>query len=701
MLVNGNKRVALNLLLLGAFVIGARATGQEPARQAGKPDLHAIAAKPDEASPKPGSGRMFVVGRVVDPQGKPVPNASVMVYARLMTTRRPGSGDGTYPKELGRASSDGSGRFRADLPRTSSARHDEFGAVALAPGFGAGWIDALDPDADQPTADIALRPEQVIQGRLFDVQGEPARGVKLSVTAIRRVAPNLPNGPEENFQGPAFWWTHPDDLPGWPSPVFSGADGRFTVHGVGPGLRLFMSVIDPRFTSHVLDIDTDRAIAAKPLTFALHPVRTITGRVTYADTGKPVPHAQVIAAGFDQFQNGVGPRPVITVADAEGRFRVNTGTGASGNVNVLPPEGQPYLPDFKTVDWPKGAVAYTTDLSLQRGLILRGKVTEHGSGRHVAGAVVNFFGNRNADDDRSVRASGPGETGADGLFTLTVPARKGYLIARGPSDDYLLEGLDRGLLFFGQPGGARVYAHAFATFDPKSASASQEVSDVEIALRPGVTVKGRVVGPDGQPIAEAWIFSRINLSRRAPLFRPWFGDAHGTARNGQFELHGLDPNSEIPVSFFEPKRKLGATVRLSGKATSAEPIVVKLEPCATATARLVGPDGNPLGGFSHRAIFSMVVTPGEYSPVKARKEGTLLADEGFLADIDPINYRDNQTSDAQGRTVFPALIPGATYRIVDRMSRTPSGPQLRKEFTVKPGEKLDLGDILIERSKAQ
>ena len=36
--------------------------------------------KPD-AEPKPAPGRMFVVGRVLDPDGKPVPDASVMVYA--------------------------------------------------------------------------------------------------------------------------------------------------------------------------------------------------------------------------------------------------------------------------------------------------------------------------------------------------------------------------------------------------------------------------------------------------------------------------------------------------------------------------------------------------------------------------------------------------------------------------------------------
>ncbi len=48
--------------------------------------------------------------------------------------------------------------------------------------------------------------------------------------------------------------------------------------------------------------------------------------------------------------------------------------------------------------------------------------------------------------------------------------------------------------------------------------------------------------------------------------------------------------------------------------------------------------------------------------------------------------------------IFPALIPGATYRIHDETTiNDEGGAQLRKEFTVKPGETLDLGDILIEK----
>ena len=58
----------------------------------------------------------------------------------------------------------------------------------MAPGYGIGWV-TLDPDDDQPTADISLRREQVIHGRLFDVQGKPLPEVTVSVRSIQSDLP--------------------------------------------------------------------------------------------------------------------------------------------------------------------------------------------------------------------------------------------------------------------------------------------------------------------------------------------------------------------------------------------------------------------------------------------------------------------------------------------------------------------------------
>ena len=47
--------------------------------------------------------------------------------------------------------------------------------------------------------------------------------------------------------------------------------------------------------------------------------------------------------------------------------------------------------------------------------------------------------------------------------------------------------------------------------------------------------------------------------------------------------------------------------------------------------------------------------------------------------------------------MFPVLIPDADYRLYDFTTMNqPEGTKVRKEFVVKPGEDLDLGDVLIE-----
>ena len=95
----------------------------------------------------------------------------------------------------------------------------------------------------------------------------------------------------------------------------------------------------------------------------------------------------------------------------------------------------------------------------------------------------------------------------------------------------------------------------------------------------------------------------------------------------------------------------------------------------------------------------MILTPGPDLP-RGGQAGAmpLLGERDRLAAIDSINYGKTHQTDAQGRIVFPALIPGASYRVA---FRDRARPAVRKEFRVKPGETLDLGDIPIEKPLAQ
>ena len=109
----------------------------------------------------------------------------------------------------------------------------------------------------------------------------------------------------ESIEGPHFWGgTDAKDLPAWPRPAITDAEGRFTIRGVGRDLRVLLMAEDPRFARQRIVVDTDGTAGPKPVTAAMEPAKVITGRVTYADTGKPVPHA--VARDLSPIERGPG-----------------------------------------------------------------------------------------------------------------------------------------------------------------------------------------------------------------------------------------------------------------------------------------------------------------------------------------------------------------------------------------------------------
>ena len=415
--------------------------------------------------------------------------------------------------------------------------------------------------------------------------------------------------------------------------------------------------------------------------------------MTYADTGQPVPHAplQVRAS------RGCAFLVDYSETDAEGKARINSySADRAYGVYAYPPQGQPYLVANGSVLWPKGVLEQTINIALPRGVPIHGRVTEDGSGKPIAGALVDFeVRQRPNGANRTMHVY----TQFDGSFHLGAEPEPGHLFVRSPDDDYVLQPIDSGIVLRGRPGGSRFYSHAHAALDLKPGMGSQEVNPV---LRRSATVEGRVVGPDGQPVRNAWIFSRLILDPSRAAARSWTGSYHGKLRNGRFEIHGLAADAEVPVYFLEPERKLGAVINLSAKSALGTPITVRLEPCGSARGSFVDSDGNPITKPVPELRITMVVTPG---PARNNfpnpNDNPILpsADEYELTTIDPINYEKKLVPDAGGRITLSVLIPGATYRFLDSTMfvRGQTGLEIRKEFTVKPGQKLLLGDIQIAK----
>jgi hypothetical protein len=588
---------------------------------------------------------------------------------------------------LGRGATDSEGHFRLDAARTSSDGFFEVDALAAAPGFGLGWV-ALNPDAEQPAAEIRLRPEQVIHGRLVDVNGQPAAGVELRVYNVGHATPI------GTFDGIILGDSQPPEgLRAWPKPVTTDRRGRFTLGGIGPDLGVALGTRDLRFARQWLHVEVESRAgsSATEVTLALQPATIIEGRALAADTGRPLPNAAItVAASRDEFGSMYTTR---FLADDRGRFTLNPSPGRYFRVSAFPPEGQPYLVPHLGFAWAKGTVRKVMDLPLPRGVLIRGTVTEQGTGRPLGGASVQYIPVKNRDDVlhgwQAVVASH-----VDGSFQIVVEPGKGHLFIYGPTSDYILEAIGDRTLYRGEPGGTRYYAHRIVAYDVKAGDPPRTLT---AALRPGQTVRGRVVGPEGQPVEKAAIITTLHFNY---FHLNWRGDITLDARDGRFELRGLDPEKAARVSFLDADHQWGAAVELSGRQAGQE-VTIQLQPCGQAKARFVGLDGKPLAKyFPH---FEILGTPGPHEhDLRPESKPMLAADAAYIVNLDRKHYWNSRFTDAEGRITLPNLIPGASYRISDSstVNVPDKGVQVRRDFTVKLGETLDLGEILIEKPSA-
>ena len=173
-------------------------------------------------------------------------------------------------------------------------------------------------------------------------------------------------------------------------PAVTDAQGRFTFAGVGRGLNVFLSIRDPRFAQQGFDLMAEAREAGKELTPALHPAKIIEGRVLAADTGRPDPGRRDLRAvqlrDVRPDVHDAGSAPTVRAGSRSILMRAITSACGPSL-----PTGQPNLDGEAEFAWPKAAVKKEIDLMLPRGLLIRGKVTEEGTGRPVAGAGVRYF----------------------------------------------------------------------------------------------------------------------------------------------------------------------------------------------------------------------------------------------------------------------------------------------------------------------
>src|SRR5262249_21234062 len=193
-------------------------------------------------------------------------------------------------------------------------------------------------------------------------------------------------------------------------------------------------------------------------------------------------------------------------------------------------------------------------------------------------------------------------------------------------------------------------SHAVVLLEPGE---KDEALVRDVALEPAQQRKGRVVGPDGQPIKGVTV---QGLSSRR--------DVVETLKGAEFTVRGLNPKEPPRLLTFHHKGKNLGSFLKGVPAEKDGSLVVKLQPCGSLSGRIMDSDGQPVAGFR-----------GELLPNESLSRGSYWGGPGF-------------TTDKEGRFRLEGLLPGLGYSVWQREKL--SVVKIHPGAVVEPGKNKDL-----------
>jgi len=673
---NQVSRSAAGQLILVALLLVACVGIVRPTLQAETPESTNANAESATAQDSTKPATQFVLtGKVLSPQGNPVPAASVEVIAYNATNwRRELPGFDTIDHYEAKA--DAAGQFRFVLPRDISRPRRHMNVIASAEGYVLNE-QSIEPTLTRKHVEIKLHEPKTVRLQLIDTAGNPVANVQPLLKAVFLEGREIWIGmPHQNA---------PRVIAVWPRCSKSNEEGHVTVTVPRSTKTLWLTIDDQRVGNHNLQVD----VADEPITVALKPARFLKGKVTAADTGKPIEGAELVIMEmpFSRVRTG-----------ADGSFRIAGGStvttlfpDAESIVHVYPPPDSPYLFHAMEWKWPNGGIgdAELSVAMLERGIVVEGQVVEKGSGKPVEGAAVYFYPQRYNNPfflttavSRWAGSDMKYVTDAEGRFRMPVLPGPGYLLVRGPTLDFVYVELSTGDRYYGKPGLGREYHHGALKLNLEPDKAPPPLT---IELKRGVTLRRKVVGPDSQP-AEGKAFARSYLQDKNDV-DAWLPDI--PVESGLLEIPGFDPELSKPIFIVDFEHHCAATVSPTASEVDLTTPPIELKPCGTAKFRFVNDKGEALADYQPR--LKIEVMPGAPATGYNEPDQPLWADTIIWDNI--ARPAKMPKTDADGRVTVADLIPDATYRVsfIGKNGMLDEG----YEFVIRSGETIDVGEVMI------
>jgi RNA polymerase sigma factor (sigma-70 family) len=693
------------ILLMGAAACGLASAKPQPVEDGAKPQAAKESAKGDGLN---------LHGQVLDPDGKPVADASLNL-PRLLKQPPQSEDDYTLVKK---ANTDAKGRFEVKLSASDMKDAPRPYLIAAADGFGFAWIE-LSKDEKPGELTLRLVKDAPIEGHVLDTQGKPVVGAKIDVTGV------MVEGKEQIDGYLTTWKQNWHDL--WlvtTKPLYARVnkalhtaatdkDGRFTIRGLGVERVATVEVTGPAIAKTTLYVVTRPGFDPKPYNKAVledqrqrpgqvptlygtkfdyitTPTRVIEGVIRDVETGTPIAGAQVwTGTGYNS--------QVSAVADAQGNYKL-TGLPKMDEylVGVSPPNEKTsnLLPRTIGVAGPEGLGPIKQDIELAHGIVVTGQIVDRSTGKGVKAGVRfvplpenKFFGKPGYDGyrrDRTMR-----DSDADGNFRVVVIPGPGVLMAQvygadekfdgqavnpfraaefdaedakkvkavNNGDDRLFTSAGNSIEFLGLEGVVKVVDFAEGTKEAK----------INLYPQRGKTLNVRIEDPDGKPLPGA-VASGVTELWPITL----------ALKGAECKVYALDGVKQRHLVFFHRERMLGGHTIVRGDEKDA--VTVRLEPLGTATGRLLDPDGQPISGVEVALNMPLKVESELFRHVNAQRE--------------PVK------TDKDGRFKLEGVLPKLIFHLGLRQGRVyyEGDPKIGAK-QVGAGKTLDLGDVHVKGTK--
>jgi RNA polymerase sigma factor (sigma-70 family) len=687
MILTNGKIATLALLALGLLAAGTgvrlhQALAAGPGPQAAPKPPAARGPTGPKPAPAPEADGVAVQGRVLGPDGKPFSGATIRLWTNA---------DGTKADLPIRATTDKEGRFRFAAPAADLEREPLI--LARAPGHGPDWVELKKSEGTGLTLRLA-RDDVPIQGRLLDLEGQPVGGAAVQVLLLEQpvggdldrwlTMPRMPGSALQkqirlalDKEGTPPKQLLRTELLAGPATVQTGKDGRFRLTGFGRDRLVVLSIRAPGLENTLVSVVTradlpggTNGIYPARFKHLAGPSKPIVGVVRDKATGKPLAGIRV--------SSPLGQAKTLT--DAKGHYRLD-GIGKQKQY-VVSARGSAYFAAIKAeiADTPD-LDPIPVDFDLERGLLVRGKLTDRATGRPVRGQVTYVA---RADNPRlkdlpgfERQLPGAADTAADGSFEVLALPGPGFLCVAAPGNYVPAEVKDwDGALLKTVPGGVHPgFYNAIVPIEP----GDQEATPVSrsVALEPGRTRTGTVDGPDGKPLSGVLVYGLEpvpDVGRLAGFVALKIGAPPTKLPTAAFTATGLDPRRPRALVFFHPEKNLAKVQRVRGD--EAEAVKVRLEPLGAISGRIVGEDGKPRAGLRVGVFLSTDFADFQGLPI------------GLFGGRSRLRYLVNATTDAEGKFRVAGLVPGLKYDLLagKRMA-------VKKGLSAESGQTRDVGQI--------